>query len=106
MSKRTRVQRKEYLNKENNHHLIQRVERNSFNVDIPENVTKMKEYKHNALHDLFQNLTHPKLQFQYLGNLCEPVMSGTAKSLVNTLTSLSDHDFYIPWLKRWKKEKQ
>lgn len=100
VGKLSKIERKQ----ENNHHLVQKLEKNKFNVSMKENIVRMNVCKHRALHALFLNLTTPKEQFKYMWELCKSILSDKAKEILEEFLSLDDHDFYIEWLRKWKKK--
>jgi len=90
--------------RENNHHLVQKIEKKKFNISMPENIHRMNEFRHRALHALFLNLTTPKQQFEFMSELCKNILSDEAKELLQNFLDLDDYDFYIQWLRKWKKK--
>lgn len=86
----------------NRHHKIGRCERNNYNVHIPENIVRMDERQHNALHQLFRNLSTPRDQLQHLKELYGDILSHHAQDLLEELLSLSDKHFYNSKAIKWK----
>lgn len=103
-NRKDRLDRKEYNKQENRHHLVSQCMKDQYNVGMEENILKMLKYKHDCLHALFGCLHTPKDQLKEMYNIYEPVLSETAKQLFQTLLNVSEYDFYIEWLKRWKKK--
>ena len=108
MGKKSKSDRKAYRDlkgKENKHHLVQKIEKKKFNISMKENIIMLNMFKHRALHALFLNLTTPKEQFAFMWELCKNILSKEAKELLQVFLDLDDHDFYIEWLRKWKKKK-
>lgn len=76
------------------HHLIQRCEKNDYNVHDKRNVKKMIHKQHVALHQLFRNLTTPKDQLVYLRDLYDTVLSPYTKQLFDDLINMPEDFFY------------
>lgn len=80
------------------HHLIQRCEKEKYNVHDQRNIKVMKHIQHVALHSLFHNLTSPKEQLAFLKDLYINVLSDETKAIFETLINCSDKDFYAKWI--------
>ena len=90
----------------NTHHIIWKALRNEFNIDKKENKIIIQVSRHNALHSLFWCLLAPKEQLRELYYIYESVLSDTSKQLFEELINMDDYDFYLEWLKKWKKQKK
>ena len=78
----------------NKHHLIQKAEREFYNIHDPRNIKRMYIVQHNALHALFHNLTTPKDQLEKLRELFDPILSDQAREIYDILLQLPIKEFY------------
>ena len=78
--------------------MIQRCEKEDYNVHDARNISVMDHRRHVALHQLFYNLTTPKDQLDYLRELFNDILSQEAKEIFEELTWLSDKLFYAKGL--------
>lgn len=75
-------------------------ERTHYKVEDARNIIKIDRVRHNGIHLLFDTLRTPKEQLNYLLEMYGDVLSDTAYYLLETMTNLSDKNFYSPGIAR------
>ena len=78
----------------NRHHMLQKCEKELYNIHDPRNIVVMDMVQHTALHQLFRCLTTPKDQLEKLRDMFAPILSPLAQNIFEELLKLSDEQFY------------
>lgn len=73
-------------------------ERGNYNINDPRNIVKLERIRHDGIHLLFNTLRTPKEQLKFLLDMYGEVLSDTAYELLETMISISDKEFYSPWI--------
>ena len=85
----------------NVHHVMGKKYKHIYNVGIPQNKKIVEITKHEALNCLVWDKQSPQEQLSVLYNDWRiSILSKKARKEIEKLLSMSDEDFYIPWLKK------
>lgn len=86
------------------HHIIGKSLHDDYKVHQEQNIIKITEATHRALHILFKNELRPKEQLERFYFYISRVMSEKAKELFEALFTMQDDDFYHPnMIYKWEK---
>ena len=93
-----RLEKRNKNNRTSRHHIISQCQKDLFNVFEDNNIKRLTQKQHQALHTLFTDenwpIHQPKLQLEEFERIIEGVLSKKAIELFNLLISMSDDEFY------------